>query len=542
MRFDGINKADPKQLVGQYEATDGLNFRLNKNTCGIREGTVDFSSGWSGTDKKRVLWNVRDTLIAVGSTIDKNVSGVWTTAGISGFSGSGNPVFLEFPCVTNSAASATGTITDVLSNGYGISDSSKSFTENQYVNYFLKITSGNGNGQIRMITLNSPIDINVSEAFTMLPTVGDSYSILAKTSSGNYFFCSGETPRKNENINTTTWVGMSGTPQFKQVINYKNRAVGFIPGTSKLYISSYMNAEEFPYQIDVDEGNNSDITGLGVIGSQLVVHKGTYGGVWIYEFDDPTQASAQGVQRMEQFGALSYESIAVGENIMFYASSRGVEWFNTLETNPLEGHKCLSDFRIPGIGDDYNLDTAQGFCFNAKYYCFIESITDPGLTNDRVFIFDTAHYLQLYESGNAKPYCFLVDQGYPAYSFEELNGKLYVGGIGHVYEMSGTEDDGESIQSYWEKGGIVLGDPMRDKMIRKISLLSDDGELYNSIGITLSTEKQSKFLGTTQLKKDVINIDAKQTRGKQFNLRIDTSQIGSSNLNSLQFIYETGKL
>jgi hypothetical protein len=311
MGFDGVNKADPKQLVGNYEATDLLNVRLRKNLLGIREGSEAVGSGWSGTDPTRVLWNVRENLIGVrGNDIKKLVSGTWSATGISGssgYSGSGNPVFLEFPAPATSS-STTGTMTDVFTNAYGISDSSKSFTENQYVGYYLKITSGNGINQIRLITINTATDIGVSEAFTRMPAINDTYSILAKTATGNYYFCSGDTPKKNLDITGTTWSEMSSTPKMKQVIAYRNRAVGFFEGGSTLYISSYLNAEDFPYEIEVGEGDNSYITGVYSFGNQLVIHKGTYGGVWIAEFDDPTQAAAQLVQRAVMWGALSYES------------------------------------------------------------------------------------------------------------------------------------------------------------------------------------------------------------------------------------------
>lgn len=543
--FSGVNTVDSKQKLRKEEATDCLNIRLKQGGFSKRPGISVVGSGLTAAQFVVGLKSIKGVLLASQATEVKKLSGSsWVASGLSGLSpGAGFKYFVPFPAVTIASATVTGTTTSILDNFYGVVDSSKTFTENQYVNYYLKMTSGTASGEIRIITANTDTEIFVSEPFTKNPVAGDTYSIFAKVD-GIYFFDGDDQPKKNvDALASTTWTNISNiqfdSNYFAFAVPYKNRLVGVLPNSTYIWVSALLTGEDYPYKIPVGD-NGSVVTSVAVVGNQLVVHKGMSGGVWISEFDDPTQARF--IQRSENFAATNNLATAIGENIMFFTSDRGIEWFNPLETDMLEGQKSLSDHRLNVLritDTTYLKSTVRGLTFDAKY--FYAAFPSVGSAS-RVFIFDTALYLQSRQSGSTNPQLpFVIDGGYSIQSIEVHNGEIYVGGTANVYKFNGLTDNGSAITAYWQKDGMDLGAPGRNKQLRDIIVTTSGGTSGDSIVLTVETERESKTLDTFTLANSTNRINARRCEGKRFLLDIDITGCSQSVLiESIELYFEIG--
>lgn len=551
-QFGGINQTDPVYDVGGNDCTDCRNVRIDKGGLKVRPGTVEVGSGLTADVVVRKLISIRDTLFAVQNTSVLKLSSTnWVASGISGISATTKPSMVSFPA-SSSSDTATGTITNTGNQGQAIEDDTKTWTVNAYVGYYLVITSGQANGQVRRIVANTETEIFLAEPFTIkqFAEVGDTFAVREEVA-GTYFF-NGETPKLNRDISTTTWSSLSGKPALLGACEYGNRVVGFKSDSNILYFSTLLSGEDFPYEIAIGS-NEYPITAIKSYGNQLIVHKGDRG-IWVAESNNPEGAYPYDLtfsQRADANGALNNETMDIAENLLFYVSSRGIEWFNPLETDMLEGHKCLSDYRLARFiedmqaeGDDFS-DT-YGIAFDAKYFCVF-----PSSDASRVVIFDNSSYLQRMQEGRQKPYTFLIDSGYEARSFAVHDGELHIGQTGKVVKMSKTasDDDGSAIAAYWEKDGISEKEAVRDLILKRISYLCTDYDSSNdSISTSDITDRTSKTLATVNITEDLRNINGKATRGRKHKIKIDLSNfignraVADARLESVTFYWNKTKI
>ena len=551
--FGGINQRDPLDVLRKQEATDGRNFRLTKEGLKKRLGTTEIGSGLDATTAIREMASVAGWLVAVqGVKLWKWKTGAFASARAAAVNATSLPKFVEFPGAADYTVSPatveTGTITAVGNNGLSIT-AVETYTPNQYVGYFCKLTSGTGRqNQLRVISANTATELFFSESFDPLPEVGDTYSVLMKLDNVVYFFDGVGNSQKNlDSLATTGWTDISTAPAIQSaaikleiVGTYRNRLVGAEKDSPRLWVSSLFNGEDFRFWFE--PGNPAyDIEAIETVGDQLVVHKGD-GGVYITEGDDPSQW--EWTERATNFGAINDESSDVGENIHFFVSNRGIEWFNTLETNLMEGHRALSSYRLPVIADGtYVLSTAKGLCFDAKYYCALKATTSPSLTTNRVFIFDIGIYLQRKIEGvESRDLPFLIDSGYIAESMVVHDGQIYFGGAGAVYEYSGTTDYGSAITSYWTKSGIDIGMPDRNKSLRKVFALSSGGSSSTKLDITDTTDIQTKSLQQTTLDTNAVTINGKRTKGRQHSIKLTLTNLLTASIEKVRLLFELGHL
>lgn len=136
----------------------------------------------------------------------------WTTLGATGGPSSvsndarliNTPSWIE----NNYVSFATGTATDGTATT--LSNSSKSWTINQWTNYQIRIVSGTGAGQIRTITSNTSTQITVSTSWSTQPDNTSVYSI-----EGNddfiYFMGNSSTTLFRYSISANSWTTLSPT-------------------------------------------------------------------------------------------------------------------------------------------------------------------------------------------------------------------------------------------------------------------------------------------------------------------------------------------
>ncbi len=544
-RFSGINDVDPLDTLRREEATDLRNVRLTKESLQKRLGVTDYGTGLDAGIVVRQGCEVASQMVLVqGTKTFKGTGGAFSDLGIT-VNASSLPKFIEFPgAATYTVAPATtetGIITNVGSNGMSIEASGEAYTVNQYVGYFCKITNGDAEGQIRMITANTATELFFAESLDPLPVATNAYSILKKLDSVVYFFDGVGTSRKNlDSLATVAWTALPTAIKLEIVGTYRNRLVGAEKDSPRLYVSSLYNGEDFKYWFE--PGNSSyNITAVEIVGDQIVVHKGD-GGIFITEGNDPSQWEF--TERTTSFGAVNDESVDVGENIHFFVSDRGIEWFNPLETDLLEGHRCLSSYRVTALGDGtYDLANAKCCSFDSKFFCAVKHSTTPNLTNNRVFVFDAGIYLQRKQEGiSSRDLPFLVDSGFEAECVFVYDGQIYFGGTGEIRSYSGTTDDGSAIESFWEKDGIDIKMPDRNKSLRQVHILSSGGSSSARLDIEDETDLQTKNLQQTALDSNAKAINGKRTKGKVHKIKLTLTNLLTARIEKFRAILDLGKL
>lgn len=105
-------------------------------------------------------------------------------------------------------AFATGTAT--AGGSTTLTDSSKTWTVNQWSNYVVRITAGTGVGQVRYISSNTATVITVSSAWTVNP---DTSSVYAIESNDDYIYLigNGAVTMYRYNITLDTWTTLTPT-------------------------------------------------------------------------------------------------------------------------------------------------------------------------------------------------------------------------------------------------------------------------------------------------------------------------------------------
>ena len=531
-KFMGVNKADNPQDLKPYECTDLQNVRITKEKILKRVGTTLI--GTIGAGNVRNMQSVRGIMTATLGTVVRSLSGSTWSDILTGIHATRNTKFIEFPVAVAKGTPVTATITDITNNGLTVTASGASWTDNDYVGDIFR-TSGQTNGakQYRRIVLNDATTLTLAEPLNIHTDASNSLYIENPTD-GTFFF-NGGTPQKTTAAALNSWTNFEETGYtFQYATVYKNRVIGVKASSHTVYVSPLLTGEDFPYEYEIAAGTKSYITGIDVFGDQLLIQKGD-DGVWIGVADDTSSSGSvfSFAERTEANGALKQESVSIGENIMFYVSTRGIEWFNPLETNELEGHLALSDYKVPELRGVSTNNAAVGITFDAKYYCAI---------NSKVYIFDIARYLQLLQAGVKDPYVFLIDDGYTPLSFAELSGDLYIGAASKVYKFTGTTDNTTAITSYWEKDGIILKDPARMKVLRLVSCVHSGGAASDKLTITASTEKETNTLDTITFVEDHEAISGNRSKGKNHKLKFDITSIGTGSLENADLFFEIGKI
>ena len=521
-KFGGINTGNSPY---SHEATDLLNVRADEGALFVRPGTQNI--GNIGLGKVRKLKEIKNHLFAVQEGELKRFTGTsWENSGITGIDIESIPQFLNV-YASSGINLHTGTISFVEEGAYLIQDSTKSFSENDLVDKYIKIVSGKGTGQVRRIVANTDKDILIADPWDITPE-GASYVIQVALEIT--LFTNGLVPPKqNDDIASNTWSDILDIPFFDFIIEYKGRYIGARRDSRTVYISTIRGVEDFPYlpEIPKDEGY---ITGLVKFGNQLVVFLDN--SVWVTEFESPTELEF--IERAENYGCVNSETIAVGEGFLFFLSDRGIEVFNTLETKLLEGHVAFSDYRLRELRN-WDKSKAAACTFDGKYFCSIGTKT---------IVFDTLYYLRsLEEEGRRSDYVFLIDEGYVNDCFCEFEGALYSGGQDRVvrHSLNYLDDDGVSFNRFWVKGKIDLKEPKRRQALISVTAETEPQDNTESLGVEVKSDMENKVLDDMELVSNVTQISGKRSRGRTHIVRLNLQNLKRAKVRSVEALFEQGR-
>lgn len=155
--------------------------------------------------------NVYDNLIVVNSSpiTNRDAGILFQRYQIENDSGLGSIVNDDIPMLSSSILSSTNT-TAVLNEG--------TLSDNEYINYFIKITSGDGINQVRKITgyIGSSKTITVNTPWTIQPIVGTTFNLYNKIYASQYYKADSNTftlayttnDPGSSNISINNWVGL----------------------------------------------------------------------------------------------------------------------------------------------------------------------------------------------------------------------------------------------------------------------------------------------------------------------------------------------
>ena len=563
-KFGWINQADNPNDLDSFEATDLRNVRLTRESISVRKWTELI---WEISDNWGLLWlwrvekilETQNKLFVFQNWELKRFNedlNTWETTGLSGLNSSAKPKIIQFDSIWSSPI-ASWTITDVWSLNITLFDENWDYAENQFFGKLIKIWD-----KIRKISGNTEKEIIVADAFLESPK-WEEYFIYEPVDS-SFIFSGTNQVKKTYDISSVNeenkWFWVLWVPFFKYAIEYQNRLVWALEWSSTIYISTILNWECFPYTLEVGKWDWDIITGLVKFGNQLVIFKKF--SIWIAEFINPTDAIL--VQRADNFWCIENESIAIWENILFFVSHRWIEWFNHLETNALEWHKCLSDFRLPWLANlDQKNAQISSYCFDGKYFCNI--VSDSDLT----YIFDISLYLQRsWEYSKNRNYVFLIDDGYEAISWTSFNGKLYSSWDGKVllhwvdsknsdWIIDWISRDGENlVNAFWHSKKINLKAPLRKKILRNIICNASNLEKIsweiswwnNFLNISVKTESEEKFLENKMFKsfsgkiRETVEIKGKRTKWRNFIIKINFYGFKNAFLENIECVFEVWKI
>jgi hypothetical protein len=154
--------------------------------------------------------NVYDNLIVVNSSpiTNRDAGILFQRYQIENDSGLGTIVNDDIPILSDTILSSTSN-TSIL-------NTTASSLDDEYVNYFIKITSGDGTNQIRKITnyIGSSKTITVNTPWTIQPTVGTTFNLYNKIYASQYYktdsntFNLAYTANDPDIISINDWVGL----------------------------------------------------------------------------------------------------------------------------------------------------------------------------------------------------------------------------------------------------------------------------------------------------------------------------------------------
>lgn len=510
-KFGWVNKADNQSDLKDYEASDLLNVRLDWESTYRRSWT---SVVWTGlTLDIKKLQECKDDFFATDWWQLKKKNGDTWESVLTGLDSSWMIRLIESEVFTYSYNIWTVTAEDTYRTSITLSNS---FADNVLLWKYIVI----GN-EVRKIIANTSNVVIVADSFlnelTWYPYAIKEFDEWVIVFNGI------DQPKKTTDF--VTFNNVNNIPFFKHVCVYQNRIIGVTSFSSTLHISTIFNGEDYPYTLDVNKNDGDYITWIKVFGNQLVIFKNK--SVWISEFDSPTEATL--IQRADNFGCVNSETIDIVDNILFFLSHRGLEWFNQLETNALEWHMCLSDYKLPQIWDEDSVNACWVW-FDWKFYL---SFPD----NNRVYIFDTAIYLKTWGRKT-----FLIDEGYSASCFGVFDWELYFWWVWNVFDFSWDDDNGISFSSFWKSKKISLKDKKRNKILRLINISLEWYVWSEIVKITDKTEKEEKALEDKVLNKWVVCVSWKRTKWKDHLLSFDLSQIWAVKIESAEFLFELWKI
>jgi len=340
----------------------------------------------------------------------------------------------SFPCIS-ATASITGTAT-ADSTTRTLIDTGKSWTVDAYIGYAVKLLTGTGAGQSKLIVANDATKLYVKEPFDTAPDATTTYEIF--TIADQAVVTNGtDTTFK---YNGTSSSNLTVPKNFDDIEVHDDRLWG--AEGNNVYFSDEVIGDQFsqtnlvPYV--KGDGNIRRVQGLG---EQLIVYKKNSfavisGNNGVYGIKE----------RSKSVGLYAKNSLATGAEMQFFLSERGVEVVNRYEYDITAAVTPISE-NIKDWLDEHSaaeLQAACGMVYDNYYYLFI---ADSG-----------TYYTYRYDIlrsdfANPDPDSQIWDRlkGWPANICAILAGNLSFGTVdlganNYVYTaFLGGDDDGTDI-------------------------------------------------------------------------------------------------
>ncbi len=322
-----------------------------------------------------------------GTQVDlcKEINGVWTafatglTTGTDvGFTSAIVPV--ETPIDSGTATSSTSS---------SLVDTGKTWTTDQYRGYFLKLTSGQGAGQIRLIATNATTSLKISEPWETTPTSTTTYEILATEDILIYGNGVENTSRYN---GTAAPTAISGAPR-SNVLTYWQERLFIAVNDTISYSAEYAN---YTANLNVAEIARS-MTASPI--TSLYPHP-TESTLLVFTTQDVRRTSFTTISSkpvltlsdpIDNYGAVSARTICTAGNDVIYLSSAGVRIYGQqAQYTGLRVDDQVSTNIAPLIAQIVNPTATAAVYADQRYYlaCQLDSTSTA---NDTVLVLDTRY-------------------------------------------------------------------------------------------------------------------------------------------------------
>lgn len=466
-KFGGKNTKDAEEEIQDFNASDLSNARIDGERIfkrlghAVKGSSTGTTSGVLGMYDFHQSGTVSKLLKGYGTVVEYWTGSAWSNL-ITGLTTSLEQTFATFSFL-GATTSETGTATS--GTKYSLTDTGQGWTVNAYRNKFVKITSGTGANQVKLIVTNDTEVLTIQSPWDITPSTDSAFEIFSPET--RVIVCNGtDSPDTSDGTNEAS---MTRLPKGKYVTVHNDRL--FILSDDILYYSDLFNGEEFPYlnSIPIEPNSNAGIaTGLISLGEQLVITKQHR--VYVLAGYYPEQFEL--IPRSKNIGCIAPKTLTEGDNVVFFLSSRGVESFNPLETKYLDTYFTLSDPVDPTL-NALSKTTACGGFYDHKYFCSLNTnnattfVHDVRTSKSRFTDFTRREtQAQWLQDTGYTPNCWLT-------AIESGVEVLYHGDIakGQAYTSeTGNTDEGAAIALSWESKNYFLG---REHSLNKMWIHSD---------------------------------------------------------------------
>lgn len=379
-----------------------------------------------------------------GTQFQKYSGGAWTnvTAVTSMYA-----VIVSYNCsdlttaaVTTGTATADSTNRTIVKSGGGM-------TANAYAGKILRITSGTGALQEKLITSNDLTTIYVEGLFETAPDATSVFDV--REISGHVIVTNGtDTVFKYDGTTVTTFSTMI---KWHSLEVAHNRLFGSRRDSDLVYVST-LGTQYFPKDSYLPINPDGDsITGLQKVLEEVVAYKKNSRTRIAGDSEDNFTL----IPADSRTGAISPASIAHGNNYSFFLGYGGIYAVNSLDSSSLDEGLPISRY----INDQVlthsaaELLAAVGWVYDNKYFCSIGS---------DVFVYD------IKQSQVVKSHAFTRYQ-YPQSISSALvyGGVAYLGTATKTMTIGGTTDTGTTITCDITTGRMAQKDKNQPKVYNR---------------------------------------------------------------------------
>lgn len=474
--FGGQNTKEAKEEVFKYNATAISNCRIDGEKLYKRLGhTIKGASsgGTTGVLGLGKFYGATPRLVKGYDTKVRYWNGsAWADA-ITGLTTNKEQSYATF-AFQGSSTTETGTATSATE--YSLVDTGQGWTVNAYRNKFITTTGGTGTGQTKLIVSNDTDTIKIQSPWDVTPSTDTTFTIY--NTAQKIIVQNGTDTAKT--WDGTTQAANSNVPKGSFTVVHNDRLWVFNIADHMLYYSDLFNGEEFPdlntYPVE-PQSDAGEPTGIISLGEQLVISKQyrTYILTGYY----PEQFEL--IPRSNSVGCIAPKSLQLGNNVVYFRSTRGFEAFNPLETDFLDDYLTLSDSVTPTLDAQTTNTTASGGFYKDLFF------SAQGTNYANIDIYDSLTSKRRFSQNKQTVPQFLADTGYnPKCFFTAYESGLPVfyhgdATTGSVYQMeTGNVDVATHIDSSWESKNFDIG---TNASLSKMWIIADtatDNELGGS--------------------------------------------------------------